>query len=125
MRMRRSGCRVAPVAGILGLLFAAPLLSASQAELDQRCEDAREEKLAPLRQAEIDKCKAGKKRDPASCETYYSTFGDATGSVHSGAYKPRMFDDLPECVAAREARDKRSTGTPAGSRDSSVRSSTR
>lgn len=104
--------------------MAGPLLSASQADLDKRCEDAREKKTAPPRKAEIDKCKAEKKRDPLTCETFYSTYGDATGSVNSGAYTPRMFDDLPECVAARNAGDNQQAGG-ARTRDDGTRSSAR
>ena len=75
-------------------------------ELDQRCEAAREEKLAPLREAEIEKCKQDESKDPEYCERFYSDYGDG-GKSRSGAYRPRMFDDLPECVDAAEERDRR------------------
>lgn len=77
----------------------------SQEELDQQCEVAREKKLAPLRDAEIAKCKADKRNDPAYCERYFKTYGDATYA--SGIYVPRMFNDLPECVIAEEERKRR------------------
>lgn len=107
--------RVVSILFLSGLLQAGQVLPASQAELDKRCEEAREKKIAPLRQARIDECRSAGKRSPASCETFYSTYGDATGSVHTGAYTPRMFNDLPECVAARNARDAVRAGS-AGSR---------
>lgn len=71
--------------------------------LDLKCEQAREAKLKPLRDAEIAKCKASKRNDPDYCERYWHDLGDAT-RLPNGTMKPRMFDDLPECVAAFKAR---------------------
>jgi hypothetical protein len=76
------------------------------AELDQRCEDAREEKIAPLREAEIESCKQERRSDPAFCETFNADFGDG-GRTESGAMRPRMFDDLPECVEALHEQNTR------------------
>jgi len=73
--------------------------------LEQRCEAAREAKIKPLREAEIAKCKADKRNDPAFCERYWRDYGDA-GRTVDGRFRPRLFDDLPECVAAREARQR-------------------
>ncbi len=69
------------------------------AQLDQRCEDAREEKIAPLREAEIESCKQERRSDPAFCESFNADFGDG-GRTASGHYRQRIFDDLPECVEA-------------------------
>lgn len=92
-----------------GLLLVWPLVEAgaapSQAQMDQRCEQAREAKLAPLRQEKIDECKAEGKRKPAECERYYQDYGHGRRSA-GGAYTPRMFDNLPECVEAREMRNR-------------------
>ena len=76
------------------------------AELDQRCEDAREEKIAPLREAEIASCKQDRRNDPAYCESFNADFGDG-GRTASGAMWPRMFDDLPECVEALHEQNTR------------------
>jgi len=78
----------------------------SLAELDRRCDDARERKIAPLREAEIAKCKQDKRNDPAWCERFNADFGDA-GRTISGTMRPRMFDDLPECVDALQEGNRR------------------
>jgi hypothetical protein len=71
--------------------------------LDAKCEAAREAKLKPMRDAEIAKCKASKRNDPEYCERYWRDLGAPT-RLPNGNVKPRMFDDLPECVAASKAR---------------------
>lgn len=75
-------------------------------ELDRRCDDARETKIAPLREAEIEKCKQDTRNDPAWCERFNADFGEG-GRTVSGAVRPRMFDDLPECVEALQERNRR------------------
>ena len=75
-------------------------------ELDRICEDAREAAIAPLRAAAIDECKAEPRSDPAYCERFYADYGDG-GRAESGAYRPRQFDDLPECVQAQQERATR------------------
>jgi hypothetical protein len=74
--------------------------------LDRACEAARESAIAPLRAAAIEECKAQPRADPAYCERYYATFGDAVG-IRPGVVTPRMFDDLPACVTATEERSRR------------------
>ena len=78
----------------------------TQAELDARCDQAREAKIAPLREAEIEKCKQDRRNDPAWCERFNASFGDGGRTIH-GTMRPRMFDDLPECVDALRARNQR------------------
>ena len=78
----------------------------SIAELDRRCDKAREGMIAPLRQAEIEKCKQDKRDDPAYCERFNADFGEG-GKTVSGAFRPRMFDDLPDCVDARDDLNRR------------------
>lgn len=78
----------------------------SNADLDRRCDAARERKIAPLRSAEIAKCKQDKRNDPAWCERFNADFGDA-GRTISGTMRPRMFDNLPECVEALQERNRR------------------
>jgi len=75
-------------------------------DLDRRCDEAREKVIAPLREAEIAKCKADKKNDPAWCERFNADYGDG-GRTASGSIRPRMFDDLPECVEALEEKNRR------------------
>lgn len=74
-------------------------------ELQQRCEQAREAKIAPLRQEAIDECVAreSRRRDVQEyCERFYSDFGQG-GRTASGHFRQPMFNDLPECVEYREA----------------------
>jgi len=87
---------------------AAPVDSSAMtlAELDQRCEDAREKKIAPLREAEIESCKQNRRSDPAFCESFNADFGDG-GRTVSGSMRPRIFDDLPECAEALPERNTR------------------
>lgn len=75
-------------------------------ELDRRCDDAREAKIAPLREAEIAKCKIEKRNDSEWCERFNADFGDG-GRTVGGTIRPRMFDDLPECVDALRERNRR------------------
>lgn len=100
--------------GIALLLFAIPALSVAQQptveELEQRCEEMRENRLRPLREAEIEKCKADETKDPAWCERYYQDYGNATRGPE-GKYTPRMFDDLAPCVQAREMKAKQREST--------------
>jgi len=74
----------------------------SLAELDRRCEDAREKMIAPLREAEIVKCKEQDRKDPAWCDRHFADFGNAGKTIY-GTFRPRMFNDLPECIEAEQA----------------------
>jgi hypothetical protein len=71
--------------------------------LEAQCEAAREAALAPLRAARIAECRADRRNEPAFCERYWRDLGNGT-RTRDGRWLPRLFDDLPECVAAREAR---------------------
>ena len=77
--------------------------------LEQQCEQAREAKLKPIRDAEIARCKAEERNDPAFCERYWRDYGNAVRLLN-GKMQPRKFDELPECAAAREARRKLNSG---------------
>ena len=87
----------------------------SVADLDRRCEDAREKLIAPLREAEIAKCNQQEDTDPARCERFYADYGDG-GRTASGGTFPPMFHDLPECIDALEERRRRASRTPAENR---------
>ena len=80
--------------------------SAPLEELVRRCEVAREEMIAPLRNAEIERCKADTHNDPAFCERFYRTYGDSTFTA-DGTFVPRLFDNLPECVLLDKERKRR------------------
>jgi hypothetical protein len=82
---------------------AAPPSDTEVQALEAKCEQAREAQLKPLREAEIARCKNDKRSDPEYCERYWRDLGNATRRPN-GTVKPRMFNDLPECIAAREAR---------------------
>ncbi len=83
--------------------------SLSLEELDRHCEKAREEKIAPLREAAIEECITNPRlRNPnpeEDCQRFYKNFG--TGVVVGVSVgTPAKFYDLPECVTAFEARKK-------------------
>lgn len=73
------------------------------AALEARCEAEREAKIKPLRDAEIAKCKTDQHNDAAYCERYWKDYGSARAGIN-GVMIPRMFGDLPVCVAAFKAR---------------------
>lgn len=95
------------------ILCAPTMVVAQQAtvdELERSCEESREAQLAPLREAEIAKCKIEKTMEPTKCESYYKDYGDATRGA-GGKYTERMFNNLPDCVKAREMKSKTRQGT--------------
>lgn len=101
-----SGQSKTPAAETPPLYENADITNMSLADLDLRCDEARERMIAPLREAEIAKCKLDKKNDPAWCERFNADYGDG-GRTVSGSIRPRMFDDLPECVDALQERNRR------------------
>lgn len=97
---------------VLAALLAAPTAFAqSEAELkrldelDRKCEAARAAKLAPIRAELIDKCVRIDKRAREACENEFANYGDTKGTAQGKAVAG-LFYDLPECVAAFEARQK-------------------
>jgi len=86
--------------------------AASLGDLRQRCEEAREKKIAPLREAAIEECASRHRssRTRADCERLYADFGEGGGTVDGGA-RTAMFNDLPECVEYFEAIDSQRTGS--------------
>lgn len=79
----------------------------SLVDLDRRCEDEREKRLAPLREAEIAKCKQQKGRDPAYCERRFSAPGYGAAHPVGDVWVARMFHDLPECIEVFHERRRR------------------
>jgi hypothetical protein len=78
----------------------------SLAELDRRCEAARQKKIAPLKAAEIAKCVQEGTGDQDWCDTFWADYGAPIRRV-SGGFTPPMFHDLPECVEAFEETKRR------------------
>ena len=70
--------------------------------LEAQCEQQREAMINPLRDREIAKCKTDGRNDPGYCERFWKDYGNAVRTARG--MTPRMFDDLPVCVAAFEAR---------------------
>jgi hypothetical protein len=71
-----------------------------------RCAAAREVRLKPLRDKEIEECvrtAEARRMRKEDCQEFYKDFGNAryTGK----GVMPRMFHDLPECQASDEAED--------------------
>jgi hypothetical protein len=73
------------------------------AALEAKCEAEREAKIKPLRDVEIAKCKADQNNDPGYCERFWKDYGNSRRGANGGTI-PRMFWDLPICVAAFKAR---------------------
>jgi hypothetical protein len=73
------------------------------AALEAKCEAEREAKIKPLRDLEIAKCKADQNNDPGYCERFWKDYGNSMRGANGGTI-PRMFSDLPICVAAFKAR---------------------
>jgi len=107
-RSELSGPEPVPAAQSSSTLVATPQPTSAMSleELDRICEDARERAIAPLRAVAIEECKASPRTDPAYCDRFYADYGDA-GLTESGQFRPRMFNDLPECVQAEQERRNR------------------
>jgi hypothetical protein len=90
---------------LIAALISIPLpILAEMSEAQQnrlQCEQEREERLAPLREQEIENC-VKNRSSREDCERKYQDFGNS-GRTVTGSYRARMFDDLPSCIAAREA----------------------
>ena len=105
--MARSAVVLLLLAGASGVALADE--AANVAAMEAKCEAVREARIKPLRDAEIAKCKADARNDPGYCERFWSDYGNAH-RLPNGTMSPRMFDDLPECVAAAKARKALSQG---------------
>ena len=92
----------------LSALAAGPSMLRADASLDelrQRCQAARESKIAPLREKAIQECMSTQRssRTREDCERLNEGFGEGAGS------RPGMFIDLPECVEYFDAQDRQRT----------------
>ena len=101
--------RAAVASPVLAMLFLglSGMVLADQASdvaaLEAQCAAAREAKIKPLRDGEIAKCKASRQDDPGYCERFWSDYGNAK-RLPNGTMSTRMFDDLPACISAAQAR---------------------
>lgn len=74
-------------------------------QLDALCESEREKRLKPEWEKLIAQCiKRGDKQDEW-CKNYYADWGDAQ-RIDRAHIRPALYYNLPECVAAKEAREK-------------------
>jgi len=99
-----------PVATLLSLFLASGVALGGEASLEQlrqRCEAAREVKLAPLREQAIQDCVSRPRstRTRAQCEEFYRDFGQGGGTV-GGGFRAPMFIDVPECQEYFAAQDR-------------------
>ena len=90
---------------------------ASLEALRQRCEAAREARLAPLREQAIDECVSRPRstRTRAQCEEFYRDFGQGGGTV-GGGFRAPMFIDVPECQAYFAEQDRQNQASSGRSR---------
>ena len=58
------------IIALLGVCASLLAREQSQAEMDAACEAAREQRLAPLREAEISDCKKDKSKERGYCEQF-------------------------------------------------------
>ena len=77
-------------------------VTADVAGQDAGCEAAREARLAPERARLIEQCVNQEKKERSFCDNYYRDYG--YGGKSGGARVGRKYDNLPECVTAREAK---------------------
>lgn len=94
------------IAFTLPLLFSCGTSAAGETttqEMRANCEAERQKLLAPLREQEIQKC-LKERNSKEYCDRFYADFGES-GRTASGGFRQRMFDDIPECVIAREAEE--------------------
>ncbi len=73
----------------------------SASQLAAECERARQARLKPERENLVRQCIAKGDKDAGYCQRYYANHGD--GGRQGGRTVPRKYDNLPECVAARQA----------------------
>ena len=89
-----------PASLLLLLLTGSPAIAdqsrvEKQAQLDAICEDARQQKLTPLRQGFVEDCVANEELPSREdCQRFYADYGNKTGG------RAALFFDLPACVTA-------------------------
>ena len=74
-------------------------------QLDALCEREREKHLKPERDKLIKRCIKRGEKQAEWCENYYADWGDAQ-RIDTATIRRALYYNLPECVAAKEAREK-------------------
>jgi len=74
-------------------------------QLEALCEREREKYLKTEREKLIERCITRGDKQAEWCENYYADWGDAQ-RLSINTMRPALYYHLPECVAAREAREK-------------------
>ena len=80
--------------------------------LDKKCDELRAAKLKPIQDALVEKCVNEERRSRSVCAVEFSTYGQGHAGAGGGATINRQFEDISECVAARQGwleRDRRET----------------
>lgn len=99
-----------PLICLLTLFLFANLAGAEDDEarlraLDQKCEDARAKRLAPIREEMARRCVAERRylaNPEQDCRLEMSTYGDTFTGARGAAIRGKFYD-LPECLAAASA----------------------
>jgi hypothetical protein len=109
-----------PFATLLPFFLATGVALGSEPSLEQlrqRCEAAREAKLAPLREEAIQDCVSRPRstQTRAQCEEFYRDFGQGGGTV-GGGFRAPMFIDVPECQAYFAEQDRQNEANRGRSR---------
>lgn len=93
---------------LLAWMAASQALAVTDADvrrLQQACEAARTEALAPIRERRTQSCIEQNMRSAERCRQYYSTYGNVSPGP-SGAPQPGLFYDLPQCQQWLDARER-------------------
>jgi hypothetical protein len=72
-------------------------------QLEALCEREREKHLKPEREELIRRCVKRGDKQPEWCKNYYADWGD-TKRLDRQRVRPALYYNLPECIAAKEAR---------------------
>lgn len=99
-----------PLLCLLSLPFFASWAGAADDEarlraLDQKCEEARAKRLAPIREEMARRCMAERRylaNPEQDCRLEMSTYGDTFTGPRGAAIRGQFYD-LPECLAAARA----------------------
>lgn len=73
-------------------------------QLEALCEQEREKRLKPERERLIKQCIEQMGKSEEYCTAFYADHGDEV-RINRARVRPALYYDLPECVAAREARE--------------------
>ena len=70
--------------------------------LDKRCEQAREVKLAPIRDRLVQDCQKDRHKTMQDCRDEFSGYGQSTTGPNRNFIRG-LYYDLPECLQAEQA----------------------